>query len=82
MTPASCNVYPVTTTLDPKLFNAKTVGMVKGAYATGTCTLAAALNANTAYAMMLVGTESTAGVYGPLGLTSWTYLASNGVMLD
>lgn len=49
---------------------------------TGTCVLGAALKANTAYAMMLVGTETTAGVYGPLGLTTWTYTATNGVMLD
>jgi len=55
------------------MFTSKTAGVVTGTLTTGTCVLTGALNANTAYAMMLVGTEAVAGVYGPLGLTTYAY---------
>jgi len=32
--------------------------------------------------MMVAETEAAAGVYGPLGMTTWAYGATNGVMLD
>jgi hypothetical protein len=79
---STCNVYPVTTTLDPAAFTAKTKGVVNGTLTTGTCVLLAGLNANTAYAMMLPEQESVAGVYGPIGMTTYAYGAAGGVMLD
>jgi len=32
--------------------------------------------------MMVDGTEAVAGVYGPLGMTTYAYGAAGGVMLD
>jgi hypothetical protein len=64
------------------LFGAKTAGVVNGTLNSGTCVLKAALNANTAYAMMVAGNEANAGVYGPLGMTTYAYVAAGGVMLD
>jgi len=78
----TCHVYPVTTTLDPAKFTAKTAGVIAGDLKTGTCVLGAALKANTAYAMMVVGKEAVAGVYGPIGMTTYAYGADKGVMLD
>lgn len=82
----SCDVHPIGTTLDVTKYTAKTAGRIAGTTADGkVCVLAADLAANTAYAMILpdkTGPSEVAGVFGPIGMTTWTYTATNGVMLD